>query len=375
MSLLNKMLHDLEQRRADGSAPAVHREIRPLPAMEGSPTWIKGGIFGAGLILVGTIGWGLIGKSAPDTAVAPAASPLPPVVADANLPSLTLPAPMADPLPEVSSSQVIVNARSLSPGGVVVDDGLRMSDRLSLPTVGVPPANSPSIPAKPVEMADPVGGAVRKPVAVSMRDEDRIPAVEASIEKRELQRDVRDQAERLYRAGVSQMTQGREQDALATFRAALRDDPEHLAARQQIIKSHVDRRAYDAARGELEEGLRRQPKQTAWALLLARLLVDQGKAAGAIEILQRHETHAGNSADYFGAMAAVLQKLSRHSEAEAKYLRATQLDGANGRWWIGLGMTREAQAKSPDARDAYRAALATTGLPGELRAFAEERLR
>lgn len=380
MSLLNKMLHDLEQRRAEGSAPVVHREIRPLPGVEGGITWVKFGVIGTVILIAAAFGWRVIINPSPSPVVVPAAMVATAPVLDINLPPLSV-APPTTALAAEAPPVPIARPKALEPEIPV--ESLRMSDRLSLPASNrsVVSATSSAVKATEAELSSPgnlstVGvTAPQKLVALPAPDApDRIPG-EVSIEKRELARDARDQAERLYRAGVAQLGQGREQEALATFRAALREYPEHLAARQQIIKMLVDRRSFDLARSELEEGLRRQPRQTAWAMLLARILVDQGKPSGALDLLQRHEIHASGSAEYFGAMAAVLQKLSRYTEAEEKYLRATQLDAANGRWWIGLGMVREAHGKTADARDAYRAAIGTNGLAGELRAFAEDKLR
>lgn len=382
MSLLNKMLHDLEQRRADAAGPVIHREIRPLPAA-GEPPFRLAPV--AGLLLViaaGAAAWFLLGGGGRHPAPA-----LPPQVAEAALPELTLaaPAPAADsgqssPMLAVAGSSPA--ARTVSE--LKLDAGLRLSDRLSIPDTLASTTANPVVPAGRVEPSSPpavspapvapAGKPAVEPLLVAVGGKPTAGS-DSRIEKRELEHSPRDQAERLYRSGVAQWSQGREQDGVTTLRAALRENPEHLAARQQLIKWHIDRRAFDVAQGELEEGLQRLPKQTAWAMLLSRLRVDRGDAAGALAVLQRHEPHAGSAADYQAAMAAVLQRLDRHAEAETKFVRATQVDAANGRWWVGLGLAREAQGKGADAREAFRSALSAGNLSAELRAFAEEKAR
>lgn len=360
MSLLNQMLNDLDRRRADGAGgPAMHREIRPLPAAPAAtlarPLVILGGVL---LLLLGAAWWWFAagpGRPLPSRA-------LPPQVAAAALPEQAASAPEVPPAAEIEPvAPAPLPATEPPRPAVKIDGTLRLSDQLSLPSraasVAAPASASVPAPAPAPVAAPPVVAAT--------------PSPERRIDKRPLELNRREQAERLYRSAVDQLTQGRELDGVGTLRAALADDPEHLAARQLLIKLNVDRRAYDLAQADLEEGLRRLPKQTAWAMLLARLRVERGDPGAGLAVLERHEAYAGTAADYQGAMAAMLQRLNRPAEAELRYFRAAQSEPVNGRWWLGLGMAREAQGKNAEAREAYRLALTASGLSAELRAFAE----
>lgn len=345
MSLLNQMLNDLEQRRAEaGAAPTMHREIRPLPVVRQSSLWPRLVVLGVLIVSLALVAyWAMFQRPATPAAPASAVTPVTAAqVSDVALPVLSISPPsaavaLAEPTPPAPpESRPVVPAVSAA--------NLQLSERLSLPAPVVA-SPAPTLPET------------------------------AAIEKRTIEINPREQAERLYRSGINQLAQGREQDGVTTLRAALRDDPEHFAARQTLVKVLLDRRAFAAAEGELDEGLQRLPKQTAWALLLARLRVDRGDAAAALAVLERHENDAMPAADYQAAMAAVLQRLNRLPEAEARFERATLLEPANGRWWLGLGMTREAQGKIAEAREAFRVALTSNVLSADLRAYAEARLR
>lgn len=360
MSLLNQMLNDLDRRRAEsGGGPALHREIRPLPAAPAPtlarPLLMLGGVL---LLLLGVAGWWFAaGPGRPLPARA-----LPPQAAAVALPELVASAPdLPPPGAAAAAEPVVLTAAEPALAAVKVDGKLRLSEQLSLPARPAAVA-SPAAAAAPAQPSAPAPDAA--PVATP-------PAAERSIDKRPLELNRREQAERLYRSAVNQLAQGREADGVGTLRAALADDPEHLAARQLLIKLNVDRRAYDLAQADLEEGLRRLPQQTAWAMLLARLRVERGDPAAGLAVLERHEAYAGAAADYQGAMAAMLQRLNRPADAELRYFRAAQSQAGNGRWWLGLGMAREAQGKNAEAREAYRSALAASGLSADLRAFAE----
>ena len=340
MSLLNQMLKDLEQRRADAAeTPVLHREVRTLPAAAPSrrPFWL---LLVVVLLLsgAGAGGWFVLGPARPLPQAA-----VPQQVTAAPLPELAVSAP---PIPAPPSAPISppTSPAPVKPLAEKSSAKLRMSDELTFPT--------------------------RK-----LEETPAAPETDMTIEKHALELNPREQAERLYRAAVVLLGQAREAEGIATLRLALKDDPEHLAARQLLIKFSVDRRNLETAQTDLEEGLRRLPKQTAWAMLLSRIKLDRGDAGGALALLERHESHAGSAADYQGAMAAMLQRLNRQADAEGRFGRAAQTEPGNGRWWIGLGMTREAQGKTTEAREAYRNALGTNGLGAELRSFAETKVR
>ena len=364
MSLLNQMLKDLEQRRADAAeTPVLHREVRPLPAAAPSrrPFWI---LLLVVLLLSGAgAGWWFVlgpARPLPQTAV-------PTQVTAAPLPELAVSAPPipAPPIPAISSPTAIPAAEPppLLPAAT--------------PSASISPPTSPT-PVKPLAEKSSAKLRLSDELTLPTRKFEETPAApvtDMTIEKRALELNPREQAERLYRAAVVLLGQAREAEGIATLRLALKDDPEHLAARQLLIKFSVDRRDLETAQTDLEEGLRRLPKQTAWAMLLSRIKLDRGDAGGALALLERHESHAGSAADYQGAMAAMLQRLNRQADAEGRFGRAAQTEPGNGRWWIGLGMTREAQGKTTEAREAYRNALGTNGLGAELRSFAETKVR
>lgn len=355
MSLLNQMLNDLEQRRAEASgAPTMHREIRPLPSLPRSrpPRLLIALLLLLVAVVIGLGGWFYLGPGRP----LPVVSSPSPLLVEAALPSLVASAPaippvaVTEPVPPAATPAPVLSplpARATE----VVGNRLRFSDHLSLPAETPPPV-PPTVQAAAVA-----------------------PEPVAAIEKRLLEIDPRQQAERLYRSAITQLGQGRESDGITTLRAVLRDDAGHLGARQLLIKLAIEQRDFATAQNDLAEGLQHLPKQTDWAMLLARLRVDRGDLPGALAVLEQHELHAGGAADYQAAMAAVLQRQNRHSEAETRFVRAAQAEPANGRWWLGLAMVREAQGKSVDARAAYQSALASKGLSAELRAFAEAKTR
>jgi len=71
----------------------------------------------------------------------------------------------------------------------------------------------------------------------------------------------------------------------------------------------------------------------------------------------------------------VLQRLGRHAEAADAYRAALGAQRATPHAWMGLGISLEALQQKPEAAQAFRNALASGPVSGELRTFAEQRIR
>ena len=110
-------------------------------------------------------------------------------------------------------------------------------------------------------------------------------------------------------------------------------------------------------------------------MLSARIQVERGDLQGAHDLLSKHAGSAANSADYHAFDAAVLQRLGRHKEAVAAYQAALRLSPDTGLWWMGLGISLQADNRSAEAVDAFRRARAAGGLNPDLLAFVDQRLK
>ncbi len=73
--------------------------------------------------------------------------------------------------------------------------------------------------------------------------------------------------------------------------------------------------------------------------------------------------------------AALLQRLGRHEEAAQAYRAALRLAPENGLSWVGLGISLDSLQQGKQAGEAFRRAVATGTLSGEVKAYAESRAR
>lgn len=361
MSLINRMLNDLDERRAvPGDGLRFQRDVRPLPQRRRVvwPWLVASGAL-VGAAIAGT--W-LFLMYAPGRALPVLPATVTKEAVNAGLPSLATSVESA-PLPTQNAAIAVSAAGASDPVG---EPQLRLSTDVSPLPVQRRDSVQPAPAARPAAVAasPATAPAPAEPVADGSGRIDK-QAIEASPQER---------AERLYRSALGLLAQGRNDEGLTTIRAALREDPGHLAARQWLIKHYIDSRSFDAAQGVLQDGLAAWPKQVAWALLLSRLQADRGDNAGALKTLENAQQHTLATPELEGALGAVLQRLGRHSDAEQHFAKAVQIEPAKARWWLGLALAGEAQGKAADARTAFQRAAGLKNLPPDLQVFVEQKL-
>jgi MSHA biogenesis protein MshN len=202
---------------------------------------------------------------------------------------------------------------------------------------------------------------------------DVVAAVAAQKQVRELT--VQQRAENEYRKATMQIQQGKQDEAIATLEQALQLDGHHTAARQALISLLLDVKRQDEAMGKAREGLRLDNAQPGLAMILARLQLEKGDLKPAIETLERSHAHAAEKSDYQSFLAALLQRDNRNKEAAELYMRILQRAPQNGVWWMGLGISLQAESRFSEAQEAFSRARASANLSPELMAFVESRLK
>lgn len=185
---------------------------------------------------------------------------------------------------------------------------------------------------------------------------------------------VPQRAEGEYRQATVYQQQGRVSEALSALENALKLDPTHAPARQLLISLLLENKRHDDAIRELRQGLVQDPAQLNFSMILARLLVERAKLSEAIEVLQKNLVQAQDRPDYVAFLAALQQKTGHHKEAIALYRQALRGHSQNGAWWMGLGISLQAEASVQEAIEAYKQAKQQPGLSAELHAFIDQKI-
>ena len=355
------MLQDLDQRSANG-AGSLHDQVRSAPGHQRVHPiwWIASAVLVSSMAGVGAWLW-LRAPSPPQTTVVPPAPPpqrataSQPIAQAAPTASAEKPAPVLVPaVPPVVPVKI-----------VAAPETPETADIVSKPPVAVAPAprHTPAVrqdkpaPARP---APAVGTAVAEPPAVPVKQVKEFTPYQ--------------RAENLYRKAVGLMEQQNLPEAIDNLEQALQLAPNHAAARQTLVGLLLENRQQDRAVRVLQEGLNVDTGQPGLAMILARLQVERGDARAAIETLQRTLPQAGERADYLAFLAALLQRASRHQEAANYYQAALRRQPDNGVWWMGLGISLQADNRPQEAREAFSRAKTSNALSAELQAFVEQKL-
>lgn len=345
MSVINKVLRDLDQRQSPSNRPAsdplrrytVGVETPEPPRRKATPRSRTGVWFTLALLVIaagGVLVWLRMGQP---TGM-PSSAPLTLQLKDDDvlkLPPIEPPAApaaiaMAPPPGEAAAVPVVVptaeNTAAVAPAAAV--------EAKAPPVVATPPLQLPATPAaaapkataaakplpaaapspKPVAppavaAADAGAGAGSKPPAATL------PAPQAPAQRQQqAARDALAQAQTLWNTG-SQDT------AVSTLQAAVA-----VAERQ------------DSA-GMLLPLVRE----------LARMELAQGNPAAALELLVRLEPQLKNQPDLWAVRANAAQRLGRHQDSVLAYAVALQSRPAESRWLLGMAVSLAAMGQTVQA--------------------------
>jgi len=379
MSLINKMLQDLDAR----GTPAGESIQAPLKTVERDTPRLRdavnlrliaavatGALAGVALVW---FGWGQWRAKHP-AAARPVAVLAAPVVAAARTPAPT-PGPASVAVPAPAPAPVPAAAHEPAPPTPAPEPARAQAAAVPAPA---PARHATKTHRHKVDQAEP---SARRGVRVKHVPALEPDGVEARAARHALaaqleqgrQQVAGQRAEAAYRRALASLQEGRTTETIAALEAALRIDPAHEAARQTLVGLLVEAGRHEDAMRQLELGLSLDPRQPAMAMLLSRLQIEKGGSG--IETLQRSLPSAGNDPDYHAFLAGALQRQGRHREAAEQYGQALRTRPDSAVWWMGMGMSLQAEKRNGDALAAFRKARAA-GLPSqELVAFVDRRIQ
>jgi len=361
MSLINKMLQDLDARGGGGEPALSQQEVKAVPAMERDRRPLIVGGAAAGVLVLaagGWYGWQYWRSHNAPAAAAPAAR-----VVDNRIPDR--PRFQEPPATASAAAPVASGAAAVAPSHAV---------SAPAPERAVPEP----VPAKP-KPAEHVTAEARReesdmPAMAQQRKVTRAaaatPATGDGVVLRELT--PKQMSENSYRRALGHLQEGRVNAALVELDKSVELDPRNEAARQTYVSLLLENKRTDDAIRQLRLALGIDPRQPGLAMVLARLQLERGDPA--LDTLLKTLPYAGASPDYHAFLAGVLQREQRHAEAAQHYRDALQLSPQNAVWWMGLGISLQADQHLPEAREAYNRARSTGGLTPELRSFVDRKI-
>lgn len=375
MSVINKMLRDLEARRAapasttDGvhaiAVPRNNRRLATLLLLGGAAA--GGAVFGDWPSLL-----------AADAAAAPAPLQIvqnddPPATQLASAPTAPSVAAAASPAEPPSETKPEVPAlarpRASTTAFAPVEPALLPSPGLATHQNGKRSAPTAAL-AGDARFAGIAPAALPLRLAASARSE--TPANPASIDKRMATLPTAQRAQALYRQGLELASSGHGRQAVEQLQVALQLDASLVAARIHAVSLLLEQGRSAEAETLAREGLASSADEPQLNTLLARVLADRGDAAGALALLDRSERLG---AEGLGLRAGLLSQQGNFSRALQDYEQAVRLQPGNSLWWLGLGVALEAEGRGQQARQVYGRAQAIGVERSDLNHFIDQKLQ
>ncbi|MEX0899235.1 MAG: tetratricopeptide repeat protein [Gammaproteobacteria bacterium] len=336
MSLVNQVLKDLQHRRSEHPDTSGLFAADTASRPRARTWWLP---LGAGAIIVGLAAFAAQQFLARDAAIEP------PVEVVATNPGAT-------PLPREPEATITADPE------IAITAEPKVADVGAVPSQATDP--------EPVD----VGAAPlrREPVVTTVTE----PA--PSLTRTLVTTTPRQRADTAFGAGVRALSEGRRDTAESAFRDALGHDASHTDARLALANVLAANGALREAEVQLQQGLRIAPDAAALAERYARLLFERGDLAGAIGVLVNSAPPVSSNPDYHALLAALQQRAGNHAAAASTYAALVDARPTQGLWWMGLGISLEAEQRNDAAYSAYENALRDARLSAEVVAFVRERV-
>lgn len=141
--------------------------------------------------------------------------------------------------------------------------------------------------------------------------------------------------------------------AIDGLQRLLSSEPTNLRARKKLASLLFAENSIAQAKLVLQQGMSLHPAQTDLRLMLAKLLVQQNNTEGAIQLLREYSPSAVAQPDYYAYRGALAQRLGIFPQAQQDYLLLSRSDSSQAKWWLGLAIAQDSLGYAQEARQAY----------------------
>ena len=159
------------------------------------------------------------------------------------------------------------------------------------------------------------------------------------------------------------------------YAKALKLDPSLHESRKQLAALHYGQGELAQAAEVLAQGRLLYPQEFEFALLLARVQHAMGETDSALASLAQIPDSHSLARQKWLAQTDLAQKHGQYPLVEQAYRKLLQQEPQQGKWWMGLAYALDSQQQFGPASQAYRTALSYSGLSTQATAFIEQRLQ
>ncbi|QIR13363.1 tetratricopeptide repeat protein [Shewanella aestuarii] len=404
MSVINKMLQDLEKRQQSDSAdnkvepasfvrPELQFTTKAKPPTKSRLPWVLAAL----VVLMVWLGYSLFEQAQNIQPVSKVTTVKQPTVDETNIDPVKADAPNANS--QTNQSQTIANT---SVETTVLVDGavneVQVTDKQvsdeQLTDIALADAPSP-VKAPAIASAESVSLASTRqdhpeqtlekvvssesidnpaPVAAVTVIQPKQAAQPANMTVTEVNMTKPQLAQAQYqKAQVAEGAQ-RLKEASSLYLNAIILDPSLHAARKQLVMIYFGQNNTNTAIRLLESGISMFPAYWEFYLMKANIEKSLQEYQDALMTLSFIEDKQPFAKDKWIAQSEIAQQVGQFAIAEKAYRSLLTLESTQPRWWMGLGYALDSQQQYAQAALAYRSALQYPGLSDTAITFIEQRL-
>lgn len=182
------------------------------------------------------------------------------------------------------------------------------------------------------------------------------------------------QWQQLYQQAMNESHLGDTTAAIEHLSDLLERAPNFKPARVGLANLLIKQEQLVEAQTIIDEGLAASPKYLPLRLLQAQMLLMNDKPHAAYKAIAEFSPSLEKHTAFYAFLAALQLRLNRPEEATRLYRQLLAVRPSNAVWWMGLGLSEEAQQNNANALHAYREALQSDGLNSRLVAYVNARL-
>ena len=186
--------------------------------------------------------------------------------------------------------------------------------------------------------------------------------------------DPQEAAQQQIDAGLRALARGEFEAAARSLRKGLVVLEGHDAAREALYVAYRRQGRLAEAEGVLRDGLAVADRPPVFAKMMARDLLARGDLQQAVAIMSLHDPAVSADPEFHALRGSLLLQSADFAAAAEVYTRLVAFDAGNGPWLAGLGIAREQLGDAAAARRNFEAALEAGGLAASVEKYVRQRI-
>lgn len=177
-----------------------------------------------------------------------------------------------------------------------------------------------------------------------------------------------------FRSGLAYIQKGNINEGMRELKNTLSHYQGHAKAREILAGLLIKSGQNSDAAALLKKGIELHPEHSQFAKLYSRVLLEEGKTQAALQVLETNRPLLIQDPEYYAILAAVYQQVGQYQFASAIYNQLVAIQPNSGIFWMGLGISLEADGNSGKAIQAYKRAKASGTLDQNLLQFIDGKI-